>query len=73
MTPMTSIVLTQPHTHAGQAHKAGDRLDVDGGTADWLIANGIARHDRPTTSIPHPEGDGLSVEPKSTPRKEPKP
>ena len=43
---MTSIVLTQPHTHAGRAHKAGERLDVDGSTADWLIANGIARHDR---------------------------
>lgn len=30
MTPMTSLVLIRPHTHAGQAHKAGERLDVDG-------------------------------------------
>ena len=44
MTPMTSIVLTRPHTHAGKSFKAGERLDVDGGTADWLVANGIARH-----------------------------
>ena len=60
---MTSIVLTQPHTHAGQAHKAGDLLDVDGGTADWLIANGIARHDRQPVPEPQPQGDGTPIEP----------
>ena len=70
---MTPLVLLCPHTHAGKPFKAGNRIVADVATADWLIANGIARHDRPTTSIPHPEGDGLSVEPKSTPRKEPKP
>ena len=60
---MTSIVLTQPHTHAGQAHKAGDLLDVDGGTADWLIANGIARHDRQPVPETQPQGDGTPIEP----------
>jgi hypothetical protein len=60
---MTSIVLTQPHTHAGHAQKAGDRLDVDGGTADWLIANGIARHDRQSAPVAQTEGDGTSIEP----------
>lgn len=62
---MTSIVLTQPHTHAGQAHKAGERLDVDGSTADWLIANGIARHDRQRVPEPEPQpkGDGTPIEP----------
>ena len=60
---MTSIVLTHPHTHAGQAHKAGERLDVDASTADWLIANGIARHDRQSAPVPQPEGDGISIEP----------
>jgi len=69
---MTSIFLTQPHTHAGQAHKAGDRIDVDGGTADWLIANGIARHDRQPAPIPQSQGDGTSLEPKTTQRKESK-
>ena len=69
---MTSIVLTQPHTHAGQAHKAGDRLDVDGGTADWLIANGIARHDLPSTPAPSPTDEGTPVQPKTTHRKESK-
>ena len=69
---MTSIVLTQPHTHAGQAHKAGERLDVDGSTADWLIANGIARHDRQPAPVPQSQGDGTSLEPKTTQRKESK-
>ena len=59
---MTSIVLTRPHTHAGKACKAGDRLDVDGGSADWLIANGIARHDRQPTPASPPEGDGTPAE-----------
>ena len=69
---MTSIVLTQPHTHSGQGHRAGERLDVDGGTADWLIANGIARHDRQPGPVPQPEGDGTPIEPKTTQRKESK-
>ena len=66
---MTSIVLTHPHTHAGQAHQAGERLDVDDSTADWLIANGIARPPEPP-----PQGDGAPAEPKPTPtqRKESK-
>lgn len=72
---MTSIVLTQPHTHAGQAYKAGERLDVDGSTADWLIANGIARHDRQPEPEPQPQGDGTPIEsirPITTQRKESK-
>ena len=72
---MTSIVLTQPHTHAGQAYKAGERLDVDGSTADWLIANGIARHDRQPAPEPQPQGDGIPIElirPITTQRKESK-
>ena len=32
MTLMTSIVLTQAHTHAGKPYKAGERLDVDSGS-----------------------------------------
>ena len=69
---MTSIVLTQSHTHAGQAFNAGERFDVDGSTADWLIANGIARHDRQPAPVPQPEGDGTPLEPKTTQRKESK-
>ena len=69
---MTSIVLTHPHTHAGQAHMAGQRLYVDGNPPAWLIANGIARHDRQPASVPQPQGDGASIEPKITQRKESK-
>lgn len=70
---MTHIVLTRPHTHAGRACQAGERLNVDGGTADWLVANGIARHDRqPVLTPPQPEADGTAVEPKTTHRKESK-
>ena len=71
---MTHIVLTRPHTHAGKPHTAGERLDVDGGTADWLVANGIARHDRQPQSVPvpQPQSDGASIESKTTHRKESK-
>jgi len=74
MTPMTSLVLIRPHTHAGKPLQPGDRLDVESGTADWLIANGIARHDRQPAPVPQPEGDGTPIEPKPTPtqRKESK-
>ena len=41
---MTPSVLLCPHTHAGKPFKAGNRIVVDVATADWLIANGIARY-----------------------------
>lgn len=71
---MTSIVLTQAHTHAGKPYKAGERLDVDSSSADWLMANGVARHDRQPDPAPSPEGGGKPTEPKPTTshRKEPK-
>lgn len=70
---MTFIVLTQAHTHAGKPYKAGERLDVDSSSADWLIANGVARLDRQPEPAPPPEG-GRPTESKSTTshRKEPK-
>ena len=71
---MTRIVLNCPHTHAGRACQAGERLDVDAATADWLIANGIARHDRQPAPVPQPEGDSAPIDVKPTPtqRKESK-
>ena len=68
---MTHIVLNRPHTHAGKPCKAGERLDVDGCTADWLIANGIARHDRQPVAL-SPEGNDAPTEFKPTHRKESK-
>jgi len=66
MTPMTQLVLTRPHTHAGKTYGVGDRIESDATSADWLIAQGIATPE-PTapTSEPVPE-------PKPLQRKEPK-
>lgn len=71
---MTSLVLIRPHTHAGKPLQPGERLDVDGSTADWLIANGIARHESQSAPVPQPEGDSAPIEAKPTPtqRKESK-
>lgn len=63
---MTHIVLNRPHTHAGKAFQAGERLDVERGTADWLIANGVARHDHQPAPVPAPESEGAPIEPKTT-------
>ena len=60
MKTMTALVLQQPHTHAGNAYAAGDRLETDPTSADWLMANGIAR----PALAPVP----LSPEPKSDPK-----
>jgi hypothetical protein len=37
------VELLKDHEHAGQPYKAGAPLDVDTGTAQWLIDQGIAR------------------------------
>ena len=57
------IELLKPHTHAGEEPGTGSVIEVDDSTADWLIANGIARHDRQPAPVPQPEGDGTSIEP----------
>ena len=69
---MTRLVLNRPHTHAGQAFRAGDRIDVDATTADWLIAHGVAAPDAvPPKTEPEP-ADPKPDLPRSQ-RKEPKP
>ncbi len=44
---MTRLVLKRPHTHAGKAFQAGERIDVEATTADWLISQGVAALDKP--------------------------
>ncbi len=69
---MTRLVLKRPHTHAGQAFRAGDRIDVEATTADWLIAHGVAAPD----SVPpkaDPEPADLKPDLPRSQRKEPKP
>lgn len=39
---MPRLILQQPHTHAGTTYPAFARIEVDLGTADWLIHRGIA-------------------------------
>ena len=52
---MTRLVLKRPHNHAGKAFQAGDRIDVEATTADWLIAHGVAAPDAvPPTANPDP-------------------
>lgn len=65
MKPITRLVLTRPHTHAGQAYAPGQPIEVEAGTADWLLAHGIAR--------PEAEPMQTETEPKPLQRKEPKP
>ena len=65
---MTRLILNRPHTHAGCPYAPGDTLDVDTPTADWLIAQGVAR--------PEPEAlpvVDLTPDPKPSTRKDPKP
>lgn len=38
---LVEVILTQPHTHAGQASPAGAKLKVDEPTRDWLVAQGV--------------------------------
>ena len=40
---MPDVILTQPHTHGGQTHRAGKRLTVDANAAHWLVQLGIAQ------------------------------
>ena len=60
---MSRLVLTRPHVHAGKTYAAGAVLDVDADIAEWLLANGIARHDRQRVPDPQPQGDGTPIEP----------
>jgi hypothetical protein len=36
------VKLLKPHTNAGTDYHAGDILDVDEATAQWLIEHGVA-------------------------------
>lgn len=73
---MTRLVLKRPHTHAGQAFQAGERIDVEAATADWLIAHGVAAPDAvPQTLRVHadPEPADLKPDLPRSQRKESKP
>lgn len=69
---MTRLVLKRPHTHAGQALQAGDRIDVEATTADWLIAHGVAAPDAVPPKV-DPEPADLKPDLPRSQRKESKP
>ena len=46
----TPLVLTRAHTHAGQQHQAGERIEVDVDLAQWLLSIGSARVDKPPST-----------------------
>ena len=37
------IILLKPHAHAGEVHPVDAELDLDEPTAQWLIAQAVAR------------------------------
>jgi len=61
---MPRLVLTRPHTHAGKAYAAGDRVEVNADIADWLLAHDIA--------VPEPKPTRMETLPVAVQRKEPK-
>jgi len=69
---MTRLVLKHPHTHAGKAVQAGERIDVEATTADWLIAQGVAAPDAVQPKADSEPADLKPDLPRSQ-RKEPKP
>lgn len=69
---MPRLVLKCPHTHAGKAFQAGDRIDVEAITADWLIAQGVAAPDAVPPKA-EPEPADLKPDLPRSQRKEPKP
>jgi hypothetical protein len=40
---MRRMRLDQPHEHEGRPRPIGEVIEVDDGTAAWLLAHGIAR------------------------------
>ena len=69
---MTRLVLRRPHNQAGKAFQAGDRIDVETTTADWLMAHGVAAPDAVSPKA-DPEPADLKPDLPRSQRKEPKP
>ena len=39
----TKIILTAPHTHAGQQYQAGETLDLDESSAEFIVKMGFGK------------------------------
>src|SRR5690554_1283689 len=55
------IILLKPHTHAGSVHPVDAELDLDAITAQWLIAQGVARAIDATESTQPNTSNGEAV------------
>ena len=64
------IILTRPHTPAGQQHQPGNRIEVDADIAQWLLSIGSARVEQPPST---PSENPPPREAQPVQRKEPKP
>lgn len=42
------IILTAPHTHAGQQYQAGETLELDESSAQFIIRVGAGKQDNST-------------------------
>lgn len=66
---MPDVLLTQPHTHGGVLHRAGERLTVDANAAHWLVQLGIAQ---PAADAPPNAPTGAPKKSASKPDTQPK-
>lgn len=39
----TKIMLTAPHTHAGQQYQAGETLELDESSAEFIVKMGVGK------------------------------
>lgn len=39
----TKIILTAPHTHAGQQYQAGETLELDESSAEFIVKMGVGK------------------------------
>lgn len=39
----TKIILTAPHTHAGQQYRAGETLELDESSAEFIVKMGVGK------------------------------
>lgn len=39
----TKIILTAPHTHAGQQYQAGETLELDESSAQFIVKMGVGK------------------------------
>lgn len=62
---MQTLILLQPHTHAGKSYTKGELLNVDAATQAWLELNNIAKP-KANTPKKSSEESAVALSPVST-------